>query len=134
MINSSHKFRDLQNTTPFTLILREDIDYKKHLSVTSYLTTCYERSVGSVRDFQNGILVLGILYLGREMKVDLFRSEIRIFLFCILQLHVGAKLVPGNYTLRRPIYLHKQRVYLVLLLKSRTCTLKGCISGKVPVI
>lgn len=42
-------------------------------------------------------------------------AEVRVLLLGILELHVGAELVPGDGSLRRPVDLVEQRVDLTLL-------------------
>ena len=53
--------------------------------------------------------------LGWQHEGDLLGFLVRVFLLCVLELHVRAELVPRDRALRRPVDLLKERVDLRFL-------------------
>ena len=88
----------------------------------SVLTAGEERPVRGVHDLEHGLAVRHVASACGQVEGDLAGTHVRVFLLRVLQLHVGAELVPRDGAIRRPVDLVEQRVDLLHL--RHTCKSK----------
>jgi len=81
----------------------------------SVTTARQERAVRNVSNPEYGITVRQVTRDGGQDKGDLFSSEVRVFEFRVLKLHVSAELIPRDGAVREAVDLLKQRVDLGFL-------------------
>lgn len=86
-----------------------------HIRRVPYLTTGYKGAIRGTGDTQNGVPVGEWLYLCGQVEGHLLGSQVRVFLLCVLKLHVRTELVPRDVVLRGPVNLHEQGINLGLL-------------------